>query len=158
MESTTSGNKGRDRRHAAAISRVYVALTRDRWNLRRAARYAGSPKLKRRLRSLAFRRAQQTREIAESVPAVEAAEDSADDSYVRDIGRANEISTVASCLRSNRKLRVAIERALATNPSEKTSMKLKRLQESAANEAGLLEARLREIAMRGFDGSPPIVE
>jgi hypothetical protein len=110
------------------------------------------------LRRLAFRRAQQTREFAEAVPSVDAGEDAADDSYARDIGRANEISTVASCLRSNRKLRVAVERALATNPSEKTSTKLKRLQETAASEAGLLEARLREIAMRGVNGSPPIVE
>jgi hypothetical protein len=141
------------------MSRVYVALTRDRWQLRRAARHAGSPKLKRRLRRLAFRRAQQTRELAESVPSLDSGvEEAKPDSFDRDIGRANEISTVASCLRSNRRLQAAIEKALATSPSDKTTAKLKRLQAGAANEAGLLEARLREIAIRGFEGSPPIVE
>ena len=157
MEDKTSRRGARSTRRASAMSRVYLALTRDRWNLRRAARHAGSPGLKRRLRKLAFRRAQQTRDLADAVPPPDPPGVTGPD-FARDIGRANEISTVAACLRSNRKLRIAIERALETEPSPKVTAKLERLKESAASEAGVLDARLREIAISGFDDSAPMLE
>ena len=160
MKSQDSKRAGRSSARSAAMSSVYVALMKDRWNLRRAARYSGDPKLKRLFRRLAFRRARDTEGLAGSVEPETAdlsAMDSAE-SLTRDIGRANEIGTVASCLRSNRKLRIAIERALATKPPDRLQQKLENLRDSASTEAGLLEARLRDIAIQGFSQSPPVVE
>ena len=158
MNERNSKNKSQSARRAAAMGKVYAGLLKDRRNLRRAARHAGAPKLKQRLRRLAFRRATDSRELADSVAIETAAADDVVESYRRDIGRANEVGTVAACLRSNRQLRVAIERALETKPPDRVAQRLKRLRDSASEEAGLLEARLRDIAVQGFPGPPPVVE
>ena len=158
MKNEETSSKGQGAKRAAAMGKVYSALLKDRRNLRRAARHAGAPNLKRRLGRLAFRRASDSRELADSVALDMTVPADRVESYRRDVGRANEISTVAACLRSNRKLRVAIERALQTDPPELVAEKLHRLLQSAGEEAGLLEARLRDIAVKGFPGSPPVVE
>lgn len=158
MDKHDAKNKGQSAKRATAMGRVYSALLMDRRNLRRAARHAGAPELKRRFRRLAFRRATDSRELADSVSLDMAVPADRVESYRRDVGRANEISTVAACLRSNRKLRVAIERALQTNPPDRVAQRLNRMRDSASEEAGLLEARLRDIAVQGFPGSGPVVE
>lgn len=158
MGNHESASKGLETRRVAAMSKVYLAILADRWNLRRAARHSGNPKLKRRLRRLAFRRSREASDLAETGALKDVATHatSSVDSFSRDIGRANEISTVAACLRSNRRLRIALERALAVNPPDRVAQRLTELRDSSSAEAGLLEARLRDIAMQGFAGSPPI--
>lgn len=160
MKSRDSKKSGPGLARSAAMSSVYVALMKDRWNLRRAARHAGDPKLKRVLRRMAFRKARDAEALADSTK-LDAAGLSAMNSaetFTRDIVRANEIGTVASCLRSNRKLRISIERALATSPPDRLQRRLEKLRDSASSEAGLLEARLRDIAIQGFPQSPPIAD
>ena len=160
MSNEGTKKKGSSAARGAAISNVYVALMRDRWNLRRAAQHAGNVKLKRTLRRLAFRRASDSQAIADASD-LDVGDPSVTrgvESFARDIGRANEIGTVAASLRSNRKLRIAIERALATNPPERVANRLSKLRDSASSEAGILEARLRDIAVHGFSGEPPVVE
>ena len=142
------------------MSRVYIALLRDRWNLRRAAPHAGTPGLQRILRKIAFRRSREARELAETSQLdPETVEDEPGlQAFSRDIGRANEISTIAACLRSNRKLQIAIERALKSSPPEKVALRLRRMATSATEAAGVLDARLRDIAAQGFSEAPPVVD
>lgn len=160
MSNRKSSSTGRYPRWIGHMSRVYVALMRDRRNLRRAARYSGNPGLKRLFRRLAMRRLRDAREIADSsgVDIAQSSLDSSVGALARDIGMANEVSTVAACLRSNRKLRIAIERTLAASPPDRIAQRLKLLRTSAGEEAGTLEARLRDIAVQGLPSSPTIVE
>ena len=161
MNEPETSNSASASRRASEMGKVYVALLRDRRNLRRAGRFSGDPKLKRLLRRLAFRRARIAEDLG-GAPQIDIAAESFTDSEVealtRDLGTANEIGTLAACLRSNRRLRIAIERALASTPPPRTAKQLTKLRDSASREAGTLEARLGEIAMRGFGGTPPQAE
>ena len=63
-----------------------------------------------------------------------------------EIRAATEIGSLAACLRANRKLRAAVERALEADPPARISQKLERLRDETDRESGTLNTRLRELA------------
>lgn len=163
MDNQESKSKRLRPRWAVEMSGVYIALLSGRRNLRRAARQSGDPMLKRLFRLQAYRRVRSADELAgatELAPVANATEanDSSVGALTYDLGVATEVGSIAACLRSNRKLRIAIERTLAANPPDRVVELLGRLRDSAANETGTLEARLRDIAVRGFPNSATAAE
>jgi hypothetical protein len=71
----------------------------------------------------------------------------------RDDRTMNEIASLALCLRSNRRLRVALERALRADVPSRVARRLDDLRGDVEEEFGLLNARLRDIAI--VEGRPP---
>jgi hypothetical protein len=139
------------------VGRVIMALTRYRVALRRAARRAGDPQARRRLRGMAGRRRWDVAELTQRAPAVDpAAVVSELDSLERlrrDDRTMNEIASLALCLRSNRRLRVALERALRADVPSRVARRLDGLRGDVEDEFGLLNARLRDVAI--VEGPPP---
>jgi len=154
--------KQRSRDQAVALGKVYTALMRDRWNLRRAARRAGSPRLKRQLHRLAFQRGNDAGSLVEA--GVRVAEGDMpprpNQTDPLDLIRIGEVGALAACLRSNRKLRVAIDRASATEPSPIIDRQLSALKAAAEREAGTIEARFAEATtpLIANPSHPTIVE
>jgi hypothetical protein len=62
---------------------------------------------------------------------------------------------VAACLRSNRKLRAAVEHALQANPPTRIRQKLERLRDETDRESGTLNARLGELAIPALPTANP---
>ena len=146
---------------AGAVGKVAYALVVHRARLRRAARQAGDPATSKRLRRLAQRRRGDVKELVRSAPAdtitpkVVKPEDVVPHSR-RQLALANEISSLAATLRSNRKVRVAVDRAQAHNPPATLAAKLTRIASDLEIEAGDLNRRLRDISVMDIDvaGSP----
>ena len=140
---------------AAPVGTVVYNLVVHRARLRRAARHAGDPEAAQRLRRLARRRKSDVEAIVrtappevispEPVPADAVAPHAA-----RQLALANEIASLAAALRSNRKVRVAIERASAKSPPAAVESKLSRLAEDLEVEAGTLNRQLSEVAVVDF--------
>jgi hypothetical protein len=139
------------------VGRVIMALTRYRVALRRAARRAGDPLARRRLRGMAGRRRRDVTELTQRAPAVDPAavvtELDSLERLRRDDRTMNEIASLALCLRSNRRLRVALERALRADVPSRVARRLDDLRGGVEEEFGLLNARLRDIAI--VEGPPP---
>ncbi len=141
-------------------SKVILALARYRVSLRRAARRAGDPKLGARLRKLAVRRRADVAELTRHAPFPEPDEVPPEPDTLKSLRRddrmANEIASLAACLRSNRRLRIALERTLLSQPPVRVAARLDHLRGDVEREYGLLNGRLRDIALAGVS-APSIV-
>lgn len=150
MNAKTSTQQRRPR-WAPRVSAVIIALTRSRYALRRAARRAGDRQLSHRLRRLANRKRAAADDLArDNPPSKDPATPSTKEPapFLGDeIRTATEIGSLASCLRSNRKLRAALEHALEANPPARIRQKLERLRDETDRESGTLNARLGELAI-----------
>jgi len=168
------GARGRDPKEGSAMvhegtdepgwvrqaSRLVTALARYRLSLRRASARAGDPTLAVRLRRLAFRRRAVVEELIRHAPPSPDPSESSD--VLADLQGedrvANEIGSLAACLRANRRLRIAVERTLQARPPEHVTNRLCRLRDDIEREFGLLNARLRDIALAGVPTAAFIVE
>jgi hypothetical protein len=155
----TEGRRGRRPAWAPSVGKVVYGLIVHRARLRRAARQAGDPAASKRLRRLARRRRGDVEELVRTVPPDVVAPrpiDSKDvvPSAVRQLALANEIASLAATLRSNRRVRVAIERTLDKEPPARLAGKLSRIAADLEIEAGTLNARLRDVAVRDVVPSP----
>lgn len=148
---TTTSTQQRRPRWAPRVSAVIIALTRSRYALRRAARRAGDRQLSHRLRRLANRKRAAADDLArDNPPSTNPARPSTKEPapFLGDeIRTATEIGSLAACLRSNRKLRAALEHALEANPPARIRQKLERLRDETDRESGTLNARLGELAI-----------
>lgn len=136
---------------AGPVGRVVYNLVVHRARLRRAARHAGDPELAERLRRLAMRRKGDVEEIVRTSPPDVVAPKPIPDEAVtphaaRQLALANEIASLAAALRSNRKVRVAIERAFAKTPPTGVAAKLSRVADELEIEAGTLNRQLSDVA------------
>lgn len=150
VENSPANLRERGPQWAVEVSRVVYALAVHWVRLRRAARRAGDPRLSQRLRRLALRRRADARELGRSVPRRRRrALDTSDVGrrFSSQIAIANEIGSLAASLRSNRKVRLAIEGALAAHPPPRVTTKLQRLRDDIDKEAGTINARLRAVAI-----------
>jgi len=149
--STTTPKHQRRPRWAPRVSAVIVALTHSRYTLRRAARRAGDRRLSHRLRRLANRKRAAAADLARDKPPSTDPADSKTEVPAPFLGdeirTATEIGSLAASLRSNRKLRAAVEHALAANPPTRIRQKLERLRDETDRESGTLNARLGELAI-----------
>jgi hypothetical protein len=140
------------------VSKVILALARYRLSLRRAAMRAGDPGFSVRLRRLAMRRRADVEELTRHAPLPEPTDSPEEPDLLgglrRDDRTANEIASLAACLRSNRKLRIALERADPAQPPARVATRLDRLRDEVEREYGILNGRLRDIAVAGVPPSP----
>ncbi len=131
------------RRRAATVA---LALRKSRRDLRHAARRSGDRATSVRLRRFARRGAAELEALARE--GQEAALDSPGEPDSVQVETASEIGAVASCLRSNRSLRIAIERTLESDPPPRVAKRLYRLREQSDKESAMLNERLRSLAVQ----------
>ena len=155
-------------RWAARVSVVMIRLARSRHALRRAARRAGDRRLSQLLRRLADRKRAVAEDLARNNPPPEGntpPEDLAPPENVEiipvwlgEVRAATEIGSLAACVRSNRRLRVAVEYALEARPPDRIRHRLERLRDRTDQESVRLSAQLRDLAIFPTDrieGTPP---
>lgn len=135
-----------------AVGKVLYSLVVHRARLRLAARHAEDPQTSGRLRRLARRRREDVEELVRTaLPDVVAPKPIDHDDVApharRELALANEIASIAATLRSNRKVRVNVERATEKNPPARVAAKLARIAADLEMEAGTLNARLRDVAV-----------
>jgi len=131
------------RRHAAMVA---LALGKSRRDLRHAARRSGDRATSVRLRRFARRGAAELEALARE--GKEAALDSPGEPDAVQVETASEIGAVASCIRSNRSLRLAIEKTLESDPPPRVVKRLHQLREQSDNESAILNERLRSLAVQ----------
>lgn len=126
-----------------------LALLRNRYALRRTARRAGDQRLAQRLRRFARRRQSAVAELERMSADVEGIPTDPPVSAVPGLRgearRAFETSAFAAAAASNRRLRVALERALEAGPPANITSRLETLRADADREASVLNARLQEL-------------
>ena len=140
------------RRRAATVA---LALRKSRRDLRHAARRSGDRATSVRLRRSARRGAAELEALVRESD--EAALGSPGEPDSVQIEKATEIGAVASCLRSNRSLRIAIKRTLESDPPPRVAKRLHRLREQSDKESAMLNERLGSLAVQIVppqDGSP----
>lgn len=135
---------------AARLGEVTLALLRNRHALRRTARRVGDQRLAQRLRRFARRRQAAVADLERMSPDLESV--STDDAVVSampglrlEAHRAFETSAFAAALAANRRLRVALERALEAEPPQPVGSRLRTLRQDADREASVLNARFAEL-------------
>lgn len=106
--------------------------------------------MSQRLRRLANRRRAAAADLARANPP-EVSEGGAETTepvpfLANEIRTATEIGSLAACLRSNRKLRATLERALEANPPARIRRKLEALRDETDRESATLNGRLGELA------------
>lgn len=143
-----TGNKPRPI-WAVRLGDVTLALLRNRYALRRTARRAGDQRLAQRLRRFARRRQAAVTELERMSPDLDGTVDDTSSSAVPSLRneavRAFETSALAGAIASNRRLRVAIERALESDPPARIRIRLESLRQDADREAGVLTTRFTEL-------------
>jgi hypothetical protein len=151
----------RKTRWVGAMGNVLVALGDSRRALRRAARTAGDPRMAHRLGRLARRRRAAARNLTRAMASSNtgaAQGETAAPPILTELHAAGEIGTTAELLRSNRRLRAAIEVALEARPPAPLERRLEGLREQTDRDAGILNMRLRELVLApippGASGAP----
>ena len=130
---------------APKVTRVIFALTQSRRALRQAARRSGDRRLAQRLRRLARRKRAAVAELRRDTPPADPKPDDIEPAaaIAGEIAHATAIGSTAACLRTNRKLRAAIDEALAASPPAQLHARLERLREQTDRESAVLHSDLR---------------
>jgi len=126
-------------------------LVEYRLTLRSASRRAGDPQLAHRLRRLARRSRQVTKQLRLVEPGLDGGDVVAELDPITGepvwLGDAGEIGALGACLRRNRKVRSAIAKVIDGGPPTRLLPMMERLSERLRHEAGSLNAWIRDLAV-----------